>query len=949
MQRDVPRQRGAAAGFTFEAALENEAEILDSLLAALARNQLPPETWSNLHLAAVRDDHLDQVAQAYAAVAQGKRIRAAPPPIAAEFLYQAGAFFADAASDPVGAIDYWQRALVASPTHTGAFGRLESALIDAGQKRAQAKLYVSQAHQRPRAEQPDLLRRAVIILEEEDGAADLLLEHYQEIVRLDPRDDETRTKLENSLLAANRPRDVARLLEQALVAEPAPEEFSAKEIRTRLVQLYTGPLAELERSIPHVEALLQADPEHEEARAVAQRLLEVKALAGRAAAALALAMEATGTPADVARILAIELEHTRGPKRRDVLRRIGILRQDRLGDEAGAYEAFEQALALDAADPDLLHRYVELATGLNKQIDAGRSLARFGTAAKDPQTRARLAAEVGDLYLSGGDAKRARLSFVAVLTMAEVPEDVQLRVSRALCAIYASERDFRSLADSLERVASLEPNAELRQTANEELAELAQATLRDAARAITAWRRLVDTPARQRALGALEPLYTATANHAELAFVLEERAKDEPDPAKARALAFRAAEVLTTKGDDRARASEAWGRWSARFGADRAALAAWIPLLEGLEDWARLPVALEAEAGLAPQEERAPLYVRLAQIRLQRLHDTLGAIEAFALALAADGGDLASRGSLERLAKTGPDRLAAARVLEPYYREEQHVDGILRVLDLKASDSRDAGERMGAIEEAIAILEPGDARVAEWVARGLREAVAEKDRLEPWLARLDDALGSTDPRRSANVMTDALGELIVDSPALLVLARRAAEAHVASRNVKAALALYRRALTFDPTSPELLARIDDLLREQGSPAERVVLYRTALERTTEPSRRHELYHAIAQIERQDLANATAATLTYEQALAEDAGDVDAIAALGELYAAGGPMGDAAHPARRLARAYGSGQGPRDPRTHGGRRVAERGARACSRAFVGRARGRRGGGRRDGRP
>jgi tetratricopeptide (TPR) repeat protein len=884
MQRD-PRTRGAATGFTFETALENEGEILDGLLAALARNQIPAGTWSSLHLAAVRDDRLTHLAEAYATVSQGKRLKAAPPQVIAEFLYRAGLFSADAANDAPRSVDYWQRALVAFPAHPAAFGRLESVLVEAGDRRGQADLYIAQAHHRPRAEQADFLRRAATLLEEQGGESDLLTEQYQEILRLDPRDDETREKLSASYMSANRPRDVVRLLEQALTGEPAPSAESAREIRTRLIQLYAGPLKELERTMPHVEALLAADPEHDEARALAKRLLEVKALAGRAAAALALATEATGTPADVVKILAIELEHTRGPKRRDVLRRLGILRQDGVGDEAGAYEAFEQALALDATDDEVLQRYTQLAGSLHKELDAGRSLARFGAAARDPQVRARLSAAVGVLYLSGGDAKRARAAFVSVLAMPDLPGDVALGVSRSLCAIYASERDFRSLADALERVALLEPNPDQRQTANEELAELAQLTLRDAARSISAWRRLVDTPARARALAALEPLYAATGNAVDLAFVLEERAKDEPDDHAARALAFRAAEVLTSKGGDRGLASEAWARFSQRFGADRDALAAWIPLLEAEGDWVRLSMAVEGEASLAPDDERAALFVKLGQIRLQRTHDVPGAIEAFAQALAADPTEPTSRATLEKLAAAGGERLAAALVLEPYYRHEQHAAGVLRVLDLKATLCEVADERTAAIEEALGMTEQTDtARAADWTARGLREAVSAKHGVGGWIDRLARALATTKPRSLAPILAAALGELAIDSAERLLLARRAAEAHVANADVAAALALYRRALVYDAESPELLGRVDELLQEQGTAAERIAIYRSALEKNPAPARRRTLMHTVASIERRDLNDPAAAIATYEVAVADDAADRDAVAALAELYA-----------------------------------------------------------------
>ena len=92
------------------------------------------------------------------------------------------------------------------------------------------------------------------------------------------------------------------------------------KLRTRLIELYDGQLQEPERSMPHIEAVLAKDPPNDEARRVAQKLLNVKGLASRAASALAEAFDKWGRPEDVARFLAIELEHTRGPKRFGVLR-----------------------------------------------------------------------------------------------------------------------------------------------------------------------------------------------------------------------------------------------------------------------------------------------------------------------------------------------------------------------------------------------------------------------------------------------------------------------------------------------------------------------------------------------------------------------------------------------------------------------------------------------------
>jgi len=42
-----------------------------------------------------------------------------------------------------------------------------------------------------------------------------------------------------------------------------------------------------------------------------------------------------------------------------------------------------------------------------------------------------------------------------------------------------------------------------------------------------------------------------------------------------------------------------------------------------------------------------------------------------------------------------------------------------------------------------------------------------------------------------------------------------------------------------------MQRVDELLTEQGAPAERLVLYASAIEQENDPARRRELLHRIA--------------------------------------------------------------------------------------------------------
>jgi tetratricopeptide (TPR) repeat protein len=858
---------------------------------ALSRGQARPETWERLHEAAMRDGRLSELAFAYEAVSQGRRMRTMSPQVMAEFLYRAGTFFAGAFGDETGAAAYLERALAAMPTHPGAFEQLEAALTRRGELRRVAELYTTAAQHRAKADQTSLLRRAAALYEQVPGADERAVEIYQQLLRLDPSDEGSRGSLESRYLRANRHRDVARLLEQALAVDPPPPEEGQLRLRTRLIELYDGQLQEPERSMPHIEAVLAKDPPNENARRVALKLLNVKGLASRAAAALAEACDKWGHPEDVARFLAIELEHTRGPKRFAVLRRIGLLRQDRLKDPTGAYEAFEAALALDPSDDQVRERYAGLCVKLGRALDGARTLTRVGTAAREPHVRARLNAAIGELLREGGDLKRARAQFVAILATSQVDELATLRAAHALVDIYTQEADSASLADVLQRIAVVDLDPERRLAASEQLAHLAQGILADPHRAIGAWRQIVAAPPeeagerRERALAALEPLYEAERDAAELAFVLEERAKITKDKGKARAIMFRAATVLTTLTTEVVRASHAWKQLVDRYGASRDALEQWIPLLESQRAWADLAQALAADAQLAPESERAAIWARLAHVRLQRTNEKEAAIEAFKQALAVDPHEKSSRTTLEKLLTIGENRLAAGAVLEPIYRSEGNQAGLLRVLELRAGLGASVEDRLAALDEAIAVSEPMPStqpRALEFAGRALAEAVSGGEPLEPWLLKFERHAGTADPKKRAQLLAKALGDKPVASDELAVLARRAGEALASCGDVAGALSAYKRALAYAPSNAELIARVDDLLREQGSPRERVALYRAALDRGVDKKRRRELLHTIGQIEREDLKSPKAAVEAYVAALEDDPDDRDAQAALVEL-------------------------------------------------------------------
>ncbi|WP_438038849.1 tetratricopeptide repeat protein [Sorangium sp. So ce128] len=935
MQQDTKSARVSFRIDNLESALEqgidNEAAALDVLVAAAAKGSLHPELWAKLHETSARHDRFSELAFAYERLVGERRFGMLPQAAQAEVLVRAAEFLADSFGDPGGARPYLERALSVLPSHQESFFRLERILQEANEPAKLADLYALAAGHRPdRAEQLSLLRRAFELVDVNgNGASDeeRAIKLLQQILKVDPADASARWELEARYARAGRHQEIARMLEQALTAEAPPPD--ALEIRTRLIDLYSGPLKEIERALPHVEEVLAQSPGHEAALRAGEALLARKTVLVRAAAALEAAHARRGDAPEAARMMALQIENLRGPRRVEVQKRLVELQFQRLGDLASAFSLSEQILAVDPSDEAVRERFVALASALDRQADAARVLVRASAGAKDKPLKARIAAELGELYEGLGDGRKARASFQQALD-GEPDDAAARRAARGLAKLCERERDARGLAGALERLAEAEPEAEAREAAAERLARLYEEELGDAAGAIAAYRRLAESGSSREpgALAALERLYEATSAHEGLAWVLERRAEAEPDRRAARELAFRAAELRTRLADLPA-AVAAWRRYLAAFGPSREAHARLVPLLEQERRWAELEALLEAEAELAAGQDRASVLARIGAIRMARLDDPAGAIVAYREALALDPTDRPSRLAVEKMLGAPPgnsaagaessrqsshllltddQRLAACAVLEPIARAEKAAPLLVRVLETKAElgpvawapgasapTPADVSGRLAALEEAASVAERelrDPKKALDLSARGLSLATAyAPERLARWVAEVERLTehGSESARR-APALAGALGDRAVDSPALSHLARRAGEALLASGDVTQALALYRRALAFEPSSLDLIARVDALLREQGSPEERLALYREALAQPCAPARRRELLHAIGTIQRRDVGDLAGAAATYRAAIEDDAGDDAAYEALLDTYAAGGAWG-----------------------------------------------------------
>ncbi len=926
--------------------LENEGGILDALLVALAKGQHHAELWQRLHDAALRDDKLAELAFAYERISQDRRLKIMPAQNQAIVAIHNYEFYAECFGDLDGAIGALERALAAVPGHQEAFTKLVEICTRKKDKGRLVQLHLQMAS--PKADrdtQLDHLRKA-LALSADTTEDERTVKIAQQLLKLDPSDGASLAVAEQRLTAGSKFSEIARMLEQAVqTGLPADAELRA---RGRLVELYDTKLAEVEKAMPHIEELLERDRGHDGARKAATKLLAHKVLAPRAAGALERVYAAEDDAENVAKMLALQVDQLRGPKKTEAQKRLALLHAE-LGDAASALTNLEAVVLADLADEEARMTFVAMSLELGKAQDAARVLSRAAAGAKEAGIRGRINAELGRVFVVLGDGKRAKQVLANVIDTSG--DDVAtLTAARAILPLYEEGKEAKQIAATLERLAAIEPHPDAQGDALLRLAIISENDLGDASAAVAALRRVMEVAPTVEARDALERLLETSGRFGELAESLEGRAKLLGTEPEARELLLRAAR-LREEGEEPKRAIEILMYVVETFGPAHDVHETLIPLLVTWRMTPELLATLDAEARIVSPEERPPVLARIAQVKAKQ-RDNGGALEAYAEVLALVPDDGGARQFVEAALKSPGEgdaalRLRASDVLLPIYESTNDVPGLVSVFAARGELLAEAAERIEATKRALEFAtNPADGRAFSLAKRGLSLAIESNRALvEEWVDRtgaLEESFGVESVMQAlTGALDDGAGALRpIDDPHLAYLGRATGRALRECGDSKKALEVYRALLAFEPQNNELLATVDALLEEQGSPADRVKLYEAALERHVEPARRRELFHKIGAVQRRDLSDVRAAIGTYKRALEEFADDkafrgalyasYEVAEAWDELYAslaaalAAAPAEERATIERRLADVSLSAKRPLQAATHF-RAVLEAGA------------------------
>jgi tetratricopeptide (TPR) repeat protein len=896
------------------------------------------ELWDRLSVLANKTHRTQQFVDAIAQAVPEKGETGLPPHVEIDLAERAATLFDEMLGEIDRATPYLERILARDPGNERAFVRLKQILTTRERWAELEALYervlgaTQDANRRA-----DLLNEVAIIAEEITGDANKAIHYYERILELEPGHDQAIYALDKLYASAERWQNLADLLQRRISLAGSAD---TSNLKLRLGTLLMNRLGDPKAALNYLEEVVSADSSLRDARELVEKCLTHPDLRQRAAIILEGVYAEREEMRDLVRILEVRLEFvTEDVERRDLLRRIAELRDERLTDDRGSFEAYGRLLPLAPGDVEARTRYLEIAQRLDRLDDAADTLLVAAKSAESPQPRAEILGEVAKIYESSEQADRAESIYRQVMDLAPDDPTIALPAVRALERVYVARGKHRDLADVLLVQVKLEEAVPVRRELYARLGTLAVEQLKDDAAAILAWKSLLeDDPADEEALAALDRLYERSGDHRALVDVLRarERSADAADTRKA--LMVRTAQTLGERLTDVAEAILAYRSVLDDFGADREVLGALVRLYEKAEQWPDLAETLEADLALATTDaDRIALLTKLGDVRRKRLSEVESAIDAYRQALTLDPGNAAARGALEELLEPGDNasvRREAADILRPLYESEGLDAKLVRVLDIQIENEADLEARLALHARAVQVTETGlsdPTKAFGYASKALRESAGEPS-LTTWVAhveRLTERTGSY--ADLVQLYRDVAPEVLDEDQQVAMTLRIAEIARTKLSDAALAKQYYKRVLELRADDSRALVALEQLHEEGGEHELLLEILKRRAEVAPDDASKRAILYKQARICDEALNDRDRAVSAYEEIL-ELGMDEPAVAALERLYAASSRWGDLVALHERELAATGTSRDRRATLRHALGRVYEKELGEIERAF-----------------
>jgi tetratricopeptide (TPR) repeat protein len=874
-----------------ETKLESFGAAFDVLLKALREFTNDLSLWDRAEVLATSSGRVTELSHALRDVL---RVELSED-VEVELCDRAARLHEDVLGDPIGAAPYLERLLNRDPANQSAFSRLKQILTSAERWGELEDLY----NRTTKAIEDvptrvDLLTEVALVCEEiiEDDAK--AIGYYERILAIAITHETSMRALDRLYLRTGRYQEWADLLEIRLLELTGDE---ALDTELRLARVELEQLHEPSKAIEHVEHVLGERLFDYTARELCESILEIGSYRVRAARALEAVYESRDEVRELVQVLEIRWgapadDAGDSPEvRKELLRRIAQLKDERLHDDVGALEAFARYVPEDPLDLAARERFVEIGLRRGEFARVAQVLEQAAEKAGEPTLRGEISMQAAGIYHEHlSDLERAESIYRRVLELD--PRDAQLTLpaARALERLYEAGEKYGLLSEMIRVEIGLETAPDVRALLLGRLGELAEKRLKDPVAAIDAFkRRLEDAPADALALESLDRLYEATESWRELVGVLEQRREGSAVGPDRQTLMRRQALVLSDKLGDAAGATEVWRGYRAEFGDSEEALTALEGLYRDAHRWDDLADTYEAHLETATDPaDKLRMLTALGDLRGDELGLPQAALDAYREALDIDFSYRPARLALERLleSKDALTQREAAEVLEPVFQTEGDHQRLLKVIEIQTESAEDPIKKIALLQKAADIAENvlgSPERTLTIVTRALREGAGHVD-LTGWLERLERVAQATSRRTEQVALLREIVVNIFDGQVQFDVTLRIAElARDHLKDLGLAREYFEKALELRPDARGPMQALEAIYEQSGDVPSLLNILERRADATPEESERKQLMLRRAELLRDRLKDREQATEAFERIM-ELGPDARAADALEGLYA-----------------------------------------------------------------
>ena len=392
-----------------------------------------------------------------------------------------------------------------------------------------------------------------------------------------------------------------------------------------------------------------------------------------------------------------------------------------------------------------------------------------------------------------------------------------------------------------------------------------------------------ERPEDEEILDRAETLAAGLQRWSDLVEVLFAEASASLDPGPGAALYGRVARICEDELKDLSKAIDAHERALSLLGDDSSTLETLDRLLQQTEQWDRVHEVISRRLDLEGAD-RPTLLLRQGRLRADHLGDYEGALGAYEKAMEQDPGRDETLAAVRNLAAKPQVAASALDLLEEYYRGAGNLEEVVRLYEQRVELAATDADRVALLTEAAAIWE-NDIGRPEQALQALRDAVRTDPRdltLIDSLERLAEVSGTLVGARWAWSKKSLRTETSTDGRCTSCACDRPAGTATGCRTRAPPNEPSAEALELDPEPLEAHSQRVDLIRTQGRTGDLVNALRAWAEVDPSSDRRVDLLREAAELARTELTEPELAADCYQELIAIEPDDLDALRALSEI-------------------------------------------------------------------